>query len=104
MVLTNCQSTSNTCVLPRILFPFSDDQYIHILYYIVECIEIEQARKKTKDDSKWASWLPEISKVTLNELQQKHFKIIPKYHITKKKINRFVNRMNGTILDTVITH
>ena len=99
MVLTNCQSSSSISILPRILYPFSEDQFLHILFYIVECIELEQARKKTKDDSNWSTWLPELSKSTLNELQQKHFKILPQYIITKKKINRFVNRMNGTIRD-----
>lgn len=99
MVLSNCQSTSGGVVLPRILYPHQDDQFIFILYYIIEAIEREQSRKKIKDTTPWNSWLPRLTKSSLNELQQKHFKIFDKYNISKKKINRFFLRLDGAIPD-----
>tara|TARA_B100001250_G_scaffold300307_1_gene261999 strand:+ start:590 stop:1855 length:1266 start_codon:yes stop_codon:yes gene_type:complete len=99
MVLSNCQSTSNMCVLPRLLYPHPEEQYIYILYYIIEAIELEQARKKIKDETEWNTWLPCLSKIGLNELQQKYLKIFSKYTISKKKVNRFLLRLHGAIPD-----
>ena len=97
MVLSNCQSASSLSTLPRILYPHPEEQYLYILYYLVEAIELEQARKKYKDESNWSTWLPVLDKSCLNELQQKYFKILSKYNISKKKINRFLTRLNGSI-------
>ena len=102
MVLSNCQSTSNMCVLPRLLYPHPEEQYIYILYYIIEAIELEQARKKIKDETEWHSWLPCLSKSGLNELQQKYLKIFSKYNISKKKVNRFLLRLHGAIPDEIV--
>ena len=99
MILSNCQSTSNTPNLPRLLYPHPEDQYLNVLYYIIQSIELEQSRKKLKDNTHWNMWLPELSRLGLNELQQKYFKIFKSYNITKKKINRFLLRMNGAIPD-----
>jgi len=101
MVLSNCQSTSNMCTLPRILYPHPEEQYLYILYYIIEAIELEQARKKIKDETGWEHWLPALSKVGLNELQQKYLKIFQNYNISKKKVNRFLLRLHGAIPETV---
>lgn len=101
MVLSNCQSSSNMDTLPRLLYPHTDDQFIFIVYCIVESIELEQARKKTKDEIPWTQWLPRISKLGLNELQQKHFKILNTHNITKKKINRFLSRIRSPIPDDI---
>tara|TARA_Y100000389_G_scaffold153331_1_gene153539 strand:- start:10875 stop:12143 length:1269 start_codon:yes stop_codon:yes gene_type:complete len=95
MILSNCYSSSNTTTLPRLLGPHPDDQYIYIIYYIIIAIELEQVRKKIEDITPWKTWLPNISKTGLNELQQKHFRIFSNYNITKKKINRFLLRVNG---------
>ena len=103
MVLTNCQSSTNLCNLPKLLYPYPDDQYIHIVYYLIEAIELEQQRKKHVDETNWGQWLPELSKVGFNELQQKHFKLFSDYNITKKKINRFITRMNGAIPEKIDT-
>ena len=100
MILSNCQSTNNITNLPRLLYPHPEDQFIHILYYIIQAIELEQSRKKHKDCTNWNIWLPELSKLGLNELQQKYFKIFKNTTITKKKINRFLIRMNGAIPET----
>jgi len=97
MILSNCQSTNNITHLPRILYPHPEDQFIHILNYIIQAIELEQSRKKYKDTTDWNNWLPELKKSELNELQQKYFKIFENSSITKKKINRFLLRMNGAI-------
>lgn len=99
MVLSNCQSSSNIDTLPRLLYPHPDDQFVYIIYCIIESIELEQARKRIKDDIPWTQWLPRISKSGLNELQQKHFKILNTHNITKKKINRFLNRISCSIPD-----
>tara|TARA_B100000965_G_C19603538_1_gene764614 strand:- start:32357 stop:33613 length:1257 start_codon:yes stop_codon:yes gene_type:complete len=101
MVLSNCQSTSNMCTLPRLLYPHPDEQYLYILYYIIESIELEQARKKIKDETGWDQWLPALSKLGLNELQQKYLKIFSNYNISKKKVNRFLLRLHGAIPDTI---
>ena len=100
MVLSNCQSTSNM-YLPRILYPHPEEQYLYILYYIIEAIELEQARKKIKDETGWDNWLPALSKVGLNELQQKYLKIFKNYNISKKKVNRFLLRLHGAIPESV---
>ena len=101
MVLSNCQSSSNMDILPCLLYPHTDDQFIFIIYCLVESIEIEQSRKRIKDDIPWTKWLPSISKTGLNELQQKHFKILNSHNISKKKINRFLNRINCSIPDNI---
>lgn len=100
MVLSNCQSSSNMDTLPRLLTPHPDDQYIYIIYCLMESIELEQLRRKNKDDIEWTKWLPRISKSGLNELQQKHFKILNLHNITKKKINRFLSRIQCEIPET----
>tara|TARA_B100000614_G_scaffold55103_1_gene47822 strand:- start:10438 stop:11703 length:1266 start_codon:yes stop_codon:yes gene_type:complete len=101
MILSNCQSTNNITNLPRLLYPHPEEQFIYILHYIIQAIELEQSRKKHKDCTNWNTWLPELSKLGLNELQQKYFKIFKNTSITKKKINRFLIRMNGAIPESI---
>tara|TARA_Y100000389_G_C17470276_1_gene529855 strand:+ start:3304 stop:4551 length:1248 start_codon:yes stop_codon:yes gene_type:complete len=98
MILSNCQSTSNIPNLPRLLYPHSEEQFIHVLYYIIQCVELEQTRKRVKDITNWREFLPELSKDGLNELQQKHFKMFKQFGITKKKINRFLLRSNEVVV------
>jgi hypothetical protein len=85
--------------LSQILYPHPADQYVYILHYIINAIELEQCRKKYKDQTEWSTWLPCLDRKGLNELQHKYFKLFPNSSITKKKINRFLNRLVGTIPD-----
>ena len=70
----------------------------HILI-ILNAIELEQCRKKYKDQTEWSTWLPCLDRKGLNELQHKYLKLFPNSNITKKKINRFLNRLIGAIPD-----
>jgi len=98
MVLSNYHS-SNVLCLSQILAPHPCDQYIYILQYIINAIELEQQRKKYIDKTNWNCWLPYLDRKGLNELQHKYFKLLPNSNITKKKINRFLNRLIGAIPD-----
>lgn len=98
MVLSNYHS-SNVLCLSQILYPHPADQYVYILHYIINAIELEQCRKKYKDQTEWSTWLPCLDRKGLNELQHKYLKLFPNSSITKKKINRFLNRLVGAIPD-----
>lgn len=100
MILSNCQSTSTNSKLKNFLQPHSNEQYSIILKFIAKSIEVEQSRSKCQDDLVWNSWLPNISKTNLNELQQTHFKIFKEHSITKKMVNRFVTRLSKVIPNT----
>ena len=97
MILSNCQSTSTNSNLKRILEPHSNDQYALILKFIAKSVEYEQGRSKCYDELDWNSWLYNISKSNLNELQQTHLKIFKEHSITKKMVNRFVTRLSKVI-------
>lgn len=98
MVLSNYHS-SNVLCLSQILYPHPSDQYIYILKYIISAVELEQCRKKYNDETEWKKWLPYLDRKGLNELQHKYLKLFPNSNITKKKINRFLNRLIGAIPD-----
>lgn len=97
MILSNCQSTTSSSTLGRILYPHSNEQYTIILKLIAKAIELEQSKSKQVDSIEWNKWLPGISKSHLNELQQLHLKIFKEHIITKKMVNKFVLRMSKYI-------
>tara|TARA_Y100000389_G_C17454236_1_gene516948 strand:- start:1318 stop:2574 length:1257 start_codon:yes stop_codon:yes gene_type:complete len=97
MILSNCQSTSSNSSLERILHPYKKEQFALILKFIYDSIKIEQCRQKTNDTLEWNIWLPNISKCSLNELQQLHLKIFNEKVLTKKMVNRFFTRLSNVI-------
>tara|TARA_Y100000389_G_scaffold204789_1_gene259684 strand:- start:11481 stop:12725 length:1245 start_codon:yes stop_codon:yes gene_type:complete len=97
MILSNCQSTTTNSFLEQAFHPHTNDEYSFILKYLAVSIEQEQQRVKNVDNTDWNTLIPNLSKSTLNELQQLHLKIFKEHNITKKMINRFVSRKSSII-------